>query len=552
MKSPFYINVNGAYGLGAYEKPDYCSLEELLKDMDRLGIGQVVTYHNLARDLHPVHGNRYLMKDIADTPGAKERVIPAFAVNPSMLCAEGEMESVEKYLASGEVSCLVLFPKTNRYCFAEIERVLERFRKYKPVVLVDVTELNPVINAADRAPSMDLEAVVEAARHFPEISFVIRKVMWWQFSHMLSVLARTDNVYMDTSWLHTRDAIMITQEQAGRGRMVFGLGAKCHNGAAIAGLAYAHITQEEMDAVAWDTFAGLLNDAGKRFVEANKRSMDNTVKNGFWNKFISGEGVKDALVIDAHTHIGPFARSWVIPCNEFDGQIKEFEEDMERFGIDEVCSQSESELFGSPVKGNKELETAIGDRKDRFHGNLVINPIYAEMYTDEILDEFFAGGYYKGMKLIPGYIGVDIRDSRLDSVFTYANRHKLYILIHSWADPFSSADNIAEVALKYPDATWIIGHMGGPTEGRHQCERIAQDPKYKNVIFEFCGSFTTEVPVEESLKYIDYRRLVFGTDTVVHDVAWELGRLLSMDIPDEWLKEILGNNMKKVLNRVEV
>jgi len=552
MKSPFYINVNGAYGRGAYAAPDYCTLGELLEDMDRLGVYQVVTYHNLARDLHPVHGNRYLMKDILNTPGAAERVIPAFAVNPSMLAGEGEMESVEEALRSGEVSCLVLFPKTNRYTIVEIERVLDRLKAYRPVVLVDVTELNDVINGPDRAPSLDLEMLVNAAHHFPQISFVVRKVMWWQFSHMLDVLARTDNVYMDISWLHTRDAIKITQDEAGEGRMVFGLGARCHSGAAIAGLANAHLTQAQMDAVAWDTFAGLLNEDGRRKAEAGKKSVDNTISNSFWNDFISGRGVRQCHVIDAHTHIGPFARSWVIPCNEFEGQIREFEEDMARFGIDEVCSQSESELFGSPVHGNKELEAAIGDRKDRFHGNYVINPIYAELYTREVLDEAFSGGYFKGMKLIPGYIGVDIRDPRLDSIFSYANEHKLYILIHSWADPYGSADNIAEVALRYPDATWIIGHMGGPTAGRHMCERIAQDPRYKNVVFEFCGSFTTEVPVEESLKYIDYHRLVFGTDTVVHDVAWELGRLLSMDLPDEWLTEILGSNMQKILDRVEV
>ena len=95
MKSPYYINVNGAYGLGAYKKPDYSSLKELIDDMDKLGIGQSVVYHNLARDLHPIHGNRYLMEDIAATPEAQGRVIPAFAVNPSMLAGEGEMEYVE-------------------------------------------------------------------------------------------------------------------------------------------------------------------------------------------------------------------------------------------------------------------------------------------------------------------------------------------------------------------------------------------------------------------------------------------------------------------------
>ena len=50
MKSSYYINVNGKYGMGAYAKPDYPTLKDLLDSMDRLGIWQTVAYHLNARD----------------------------------------------------------------------------------------------------------------------------------------------------------------------------------------------------------------------------------------------------------------------------------------------------------------------------------------------------------------------------------------------------------------------------------------------------------------------------------------------------------------------
>ena len=111
---------------------------------------------------------------------------------------------------------------------------------------------------------------------------------------------------------------------------------------------------------------------------------------------------------------------------------------------------------------------------------------------------------------------------------------------------------IAEVAKQYPNATFIIGHTGGGTTGRRQCEAIAKDSQYANCVFEFCGSFTTDVRWEDSLKEIDYRRVVFGSDTYVHDVAWELGRLLSLDIPEQQLEQILGANMQRILEKTQL
>lgn len=541
MRSPFYLNVNGKYGLGAYEKPDYPSLADLLASMDRLGIWQTVAYHSNARDLHPVFGNRFLLEDIEKTPGAKERVVPALAANPAMLVGKGEMEHLEGCLASGKAGCVILFPVTNRFRFVEYRRVFDRIRKYRPVIMMDVTEMT----------SEDLEDLAKVAPDYPELNFVLKQVMWWQYSRVFDLLHRAENIFCDISWLHTRDAIRFIRDSVSYKRLIFGVGYKSHAAAAIAGLSYAKIPQQERDAAAYDNLVHLLPDTVRDTVIANRKSIDDQIHNRFWKAFMEEKGIRDALVIDAHTHIGPFARSWYIPENEISDQIATMKAEMELFGIDKFVSQPESAMFGHPIEGNRMVERLIDDRV-RFRGNLFFNPIYSELYSEELLDEFFKGGYFCGFKLCPEYLGVPIEDPSYQLVWDYANKHHMHILFHSWEGHCATAKQIAAISKNYPNATFIIGHTGGGTEGRRESEKIAQDPQYSNCVFEFCGTFTTDICWEDSFKHIDYRRVVYGTDTVVHEIAWELGRLLSLDIPAEWIESILGANMQKILDRTRL
>lgn len=540
MKSLYYLNVNGKYGMGAYAQPDYPTLKDLIDSMDRLGIWQTVAYHLNARDLHPVFGNRFLIEDIEKIPGAKERIIPAFAVNPAMLVAEGEIESVKKCLDIG--GCIIIFPVTNRFRMVEYRRVFDKIKTYQPVVLVDAKEMTP----------NDVEDLVSIAHDYPEMKFVIKETMWWEFSRVFDLMQRTDNVYCDISWLHTRDTIKILCEHVGYKRVVFGVGFRSHNAAAIGALAMADIKKEEKDAIAWDNFADILPLGLQGKVRENRKSIPDKINNRFWRDFINGKPLSDVLVIDAHTHIGPFNRSWYLVHHEIEDQIEELKRDMQRFGIDKILSQPETALFGQPIEGNRMVEEKIDDT-EHFRGNLVFNPIYSELYTEELLDSFFKGGYYCGFKLLPQYLGVNVDDERFAPAFAYADKHSMHILLHSFDDGDCGIPNrIAGVAEKYPNASVIIGHTGGGTVGRRQCEKIATDPRYNNCYFEFCGSFTTDVRWEDSFKYIDYKRVVFGTDTIVHDVAWELARLLSLDIPEAHIAEILGNNMQRVLDRTNL
>jgi predicted TIM-barrel fold metal-dependent hydrolase len=98
---------------------------------------------------------------------------------------------------------------------------------------------------------------------------------------------------------------------------------------------------------------------------------------------------------------------------------------------------------------------------------------------------------------------------------------------------------------RYPHVSFLLGHSGGGDKGRREAEELAQ--KHPNVYLEWCGSFCSTIPWEETLGRVNPRQVVFGTDAMAHDFNWELGRLLSLDLPDRTLLPILGGNMRRIL-----
>ena len=109
------------------------------------------------------------------------------------------------------------------------------------------------------------------------------------------------------------------------------------------------------------------------------------------------------------------------------------------------------------------------------------------------------------------------------------------VLLHTWGMKLAAPDKCAEVARRWPNIKLILGHTGGTTDARLKCEKVARDPANSNLYFDFCGSFMADRSWEDTLQHIDYRRIFYGTDSFLHEISWELGRLLSSDIPDEQL-----------------
>ena len=529
------FNINGAIGRGAYETSQFPTPESFLEHLDYLGIDRSLVWHVVARDLNPMIGNRRLLEEIA-AAGLESRLLPAFVITPSCFFEYGVLDFLREHLAAGRCRALRIMPEVSRFPIRQIERVLQVLAPYEPALFWDCR------HCADETDMRDFEYL---AGVFPQMAFVITQKMWGGFGSVLDLMWRHPNVYIDTSWLHMRETIELLVENYGAQRVLFGIGYKSHYGAAIAALAHARISDAQRALIAHGNVERLLKCDGLERKLAQWPPL--LEQKPLWSKFRSGQPLTEVEIIDAHGHTGPHARGWFVRQNDLERYVVELIEQMDRLGVKRLVLSPENALFGENAAGNRATERVLIKYRDRFSGYLVFNPLYAEEMVPRF-DEFFKGGFFVGFKLLASYWKIPLTDPGYLPVWQYAARDQRPILMHTWDDAYNSPAMLRDIVPKYPRATFILGHSGGGTRGRLEAEELALE--CPNVYLEFCGSFTTVRPFETSLQRVGKERVLFGSDTGAHDQAWELGRYLSLPLPEEMLIPGLAANMRKILEKV--
>ncbi len=528
-----FFNLNGMIGRGAYETPDFATAPDFAAHLDYLGIARSLVCHVAARDINATLGNRQLLRELADT-GLTDRLLPAFVVSPACYFEDGGLHFLRDQLGSGTVRALRLTPKTSRFPVRQIERLLSELAKYEPVILWDARH--------ESNGEQDLRDFEGLAKQFPALAFVVTHKMWNGFSGILDLMWRCANVYVDISTLHMRATIELLCEYFGPERVLFGIGSKAHYGAAIAALVHASINDEQRAAIAHGNLERLLKISSCASTPPTTPAL--AADKPLWLRNRAGEALHEIEIIDAHGHTSPHARGWVMQQNTLESGMKDTLERMERLGIDRIIVSSESALFGENLHNNRATEEALAPYRDRVSGYLVYNPLYGEEMQDA-LDSFFARDFFVGFKLLASYWNIALSDPGYEPVWDYAHRHRLPILMHTWDNKTCSPAMLEDIVKRYPDAYYLLGHSGGGTAGRLEAEALAL--AHPTVYLEFCGSFTTPRPFETSLQIVGPDRVVFGSDTDAHDPAWELGRYLSMPLPDKALIPGLSANIQRIL-----
>ena len=534
MENMKLLNLNGFIGRGAYEESQFPTIQSLVGHLDSLGIERSLAWHVTARDINPSLGNRMLLNEI-DRSNLGERILPAFVITPACFFELGTLDFLKENLSGGRVRALRIIPEVSRFEIRQLERLLSGLSQYEPVILWDCR------HGHNELAIRDFEYL---AQRFPMVSFVVTQKMWGGFGSILDLMWRCPNTYIDTSWLHMRDTIELLVERFGPERILFGTGFRSHNGAAIGSLVHADITDSQREQIAHLNAERILK------IPCTKRNKiilpDPGKDKSLWNAFRSGKAVENVEIIDAHGHTPPFTRGWVYRQNDIKKGMEDTLRRMDRLGINRIVLTFEPAIFGPNCEYNTWGEELLKEYSPKLSGYLAYNPIYRDEMVPEF-DRFFRGGFFVGFKLLPGYLKTPLTDSCYQPVWEYADRYRRPILIHTWGDNYGSPSRLTDISRKYPGASFILGHSGGGTSGRLEAEELALSTN--NVYLEFCGSFTTPRPFETSLMKVGKEKVLYGSDTVAHDMAWELSRYLSMPVPDEILLPGLGANMRKILSR---
>ena len=527
-----YINVNGQYGFGQDRSMDYSSIEEILEGLDLLGIWQTIVEFPMASNA--IYQAQRLLGDLERIPQWRQRIIPTFAVGVSTLFQKDGIAQLRQILQAQQPFCLSLYPKNNSYRLRMADRVLDELQDLCSVVLIDRAQLMGEYATDD---------LVYLAQRYPKMHFIVRRFGNSSLAFIFDVMARAENICADTSSLHTRKTIETICGLYGEHRVVFGTVPKIYAGASMAAITFADVSEETKDKIRYGNFISMFQDEPSRtFLTENLKAVPDRVRNRFWRPFVEEGIAPDVDIYDVHCHMGH--TDWKVTENNTESLIPGLTKDMDTLNVKKLISAVSGGI--DSIVDNRRVEQTVGEKKDRFLGYVHYNPNYDWRYTEEYLDDCFRGGYFVGLKTLPSYMHTDIRDPRYDRMFRYAHEHNLPILIHTWGGSDSgSPTKCVEAAAKWPNAKIIIGHTGGSKKGRQECEAIAQDPRWHNVYFEFCGSWGGGL-WNETLTKIDPGRVLYGSDSGIHNMMWEMGRLLSHDVSDEVLTAILGANAKKL------
>ena len=521
---PEMIDANGQFGCNVNSAPVYSKASDYLKNLTRLGVRRGVVWHAAVVSHHALSVNRTMLEEIKRTPGARARTIPALAISPPMLYEHNGVADL-RAMMTGHPTRALYYKENFGHTLRQLEPLLAKLADLRPVLFMSSGDFKP-------------EDLLDVAERIPDTHFVIKGIMWPGMAQGFDFLRRRPNVLLESSWLHTWNAVELVVREFGAERLVFGLGGPAHNGAAIGALMDAAITDDERAAIAHGNLDRLLG-LSPVLRAAPMRSQCGA----YWKRFLAGRAL-GVDVVDAHYHLGA-SGGYLLETNDLGEQIAASAAKARQLGVRKILvSGMEALLSEDPLGGNRMLAKALRPYGGQFaayfgynprFGN-VLEPALARMMPD-----------FAGFKTLCGYWGVKIDDERFAPMWEYADQHWLPILNHTWDGGGDSPALLKDVVKTYPNATFLIGHSGGGDAGRAEAVELARENR--NVILEWCGSFCSSVPWEKTLKQVGAAKLVYGSDAYPHGVGWELGRLLSLNVPDSQLKPILGSNMRRILSR---
>lgn len=157
-----------------------------------------------------------------------------------------------------------------------------------------------------------------------------------------------------------------------------------------------------------------------------------------------------------------------------------------------------------------------------------------------------------------GAVGVKLAASRraddplLDPICAFAAKHGLPVLHHIWQhrtrewpnQEASDGADLARLAARHPRAWFILAHIGGGGDYQHSFHAIAETP---NIVADISGSGVDRGMLDEAVRRLGARRIVFGSDVTMETGLAKLRALEATGLltPDD-LEDIRWRNAARL------
>ena len=213
----------------------------------------------------------------------------------------------------------------------------------------------------------------------------------------------------------------------------------------------------------------------------------------------------------------------------------------ERWGISHTVASPPDEFVAVyNDEGNAMMAEAVEQYPDRLSGLAVANPWYGKKAVDSLKRAFERG--LCGLFLHPPRQGFQLAESVLDPLIKVCMEHDKAIYAYTGTPICAMPFQLAELARRFPEATFVMGHMGwSDFAGYDAIPAAVQAP---NIIIE--TSYATSGLVKSAIDAIGAERVLFGTGYPQSRPGPEFEKLKPLNLPDEIFNKYANESARRV------
>ena len=528
MPTSIFFDAYTRIGPRAFAHPKHpWSLEHLIAEMDHCSISGALVASIAQTTYDAMHENLKLTQRLA----AFDYLFPLWNVHTHHAGDFPEPQELSTLLRKHDIRAVTIHPVTNNWSptsrtSRDLFKALARDRT---LVLVDAR----TIDARDVEPMLDEN---------PTIPFLIRGFTWAQGRWFLPIIQSHANANIGFDFYQSNYAVEKLTAEGHEDKLVY-----CSNATEMAiGAHRFYVDYAQVPHAVKQKFAGgnLTRLLGGK---APPRERVNKNEDEIMTEARQGKPLS-TLVIDMHAHILDEGLNGAGGgYGMYKGGPKGTIELAKAMGIDQMGVMS----WNGPVsvhadEGNECVKACLDAYPDFYWGLATFDPVRdsAEVMTEK-MKAIYADKRFLGLKPYPQY-GVPYSDARYDCWWEFGNARKLYTGIHptNW---FQGAE-FDHICKKAPELTVVAYHGGGDYKNADICIDIAK--KHPNFMIE-----VTLTPVCAGI--IDYLcagagadRVMYGSDLPMRDPRQQLGWCVYSRLPLADKKKVLGENAKKLIDRV--
>lgn len=250
-----------------------------------------------------------------------------------------------------------------------------------------------------------------------------------------------------------------------------------------------------------------------------------------------------AEIWDLHCHLSG------VPGDTPEARLGQLLEYADRLGIGRICLSMGMTWDYDPSpevlrQQNDDVLRAVRAFPERAYGFVYLNPKHRQASLDE-LDRCVRDGPMVGVKL---WVARHCQHAELDPIVERAAALGAVVLQHTWLKitgnlpEESTPAELAELAVRHPDALLVCGHSGGDWEVGLRAIR-----PYQNVYADLAGGDPTAGFTELAVRELGAERVLYGSDAGGRSFASQLAKVLGAQIPDAARHLILGGNLRRLL-----